>query len=159
MSYLDELKWANSYERLPILMAQKCRDEKWFKALGHEWSATDNQWRFAKLLKRVFKKSNRKLLDLMMTSDELKTLAKLPEAVMVFRGQDVNLPFGLSWSLDHEVAKNFPFHARYKCAQPALLIAVIPKERIVALKLDREEQEAIILPPADAWIQLLEAKK
>lgn len=159
MNYLHDLKWANSYERLPILMAQKRHDETWFKTLGFEWSASDNQWRFAEQLKRVFKKSSRKLLDLMMTGDELEALDKLPEAVMVFRGQDVNRPFGLSWSLDQEVAKQFPFYARYKCANPALLVAVIPKERIVALKLDRDEQEAIILPPAEAWVQLLEAQK
>ena len=154
MSYLDELKWANSYERLPILMEQKRHDKKWFEALGNEWSATDNQWRFAGELKRIFANSNRQLLDSMMTSDELDALANLPERVMVFRGQDQSLPFGLSWSLDREVAAQFPFYSRYKCKRPVLLTATLPKEKIVALKLDREE-EAIIIPPDEAWIQLL----
>lgn len=159
MTYLHDLKWANSYERLPILMAQKRHDENWFEALGNEWSATDNQWRFADQLKHIFRKSTRQLLDKMMTSNEHEALAMLPDVVLVFRGQDHTLPFGLSWSLEQKIAEQFPFNSRYRCTNPVLLIAAIPKQSIVALKLDRDESEAIILPPTEAWVQKLEAKQ
>lgn len=49
----------------------------------------------------------------------------------------------MSWSLSREVASKFPFYNRYRCSEPLLITGRVQKSDIIALKLDREEQEVI----------------
>lgn len=52
---------------------------------------------------------------------------------------------GLSWTLNREIAISFPFLNRYRTDQPMLLTATVSRDRIAALKLDRDEQEVIVI--------------
>jgi hypothetical protein len=41
------------------------------------------------------------------------------------------------------VAARFPFYWRYHAADPVLVTATVPRDRIIALKLERHEREVI----------------
>jgi hypothetical protein len=70
----------------------------------------------------------------------------LPARVTIYRGCSPVNATGLSWSLDPAIAAKFPTHARYSPpdGQPPLLVtATVARSRIVAVKLDRDEDEVI----------------
>jgi hypothetical protein len=83
----------------------------------------------------------------MMTKVEQAALDALPDRVTIYRGCGPVNERGLSWSLDRDMAKRFPFLPRYRTAVPMLLTGTIRKSRITALKLGVDEQEVIVLGP------------
>ena len=83
-----------------------------------------------------------------MTAKERKVYAALPDKVTVYRGCYKDNKWGLSWSLDRDVAAKFPRLHRYKQdGQPILVRAIADKAYIAAVKLDREESEIITSRP------------
>ena len=148
--------WANSYGRLPVLLnlapSNGCGDEMWntwFSVLGDQWSVCDNIGVHKASLYRLMVKHRHRWPE-MMTDEERAILADLPGTVTVFRGCGPKNKFGLSWSLSREVAERFPFSNRYRTTEPRILSARVPKKRIVGIKTDRNEDEAIALVrPAD----------
>lgn len=84
----------------------------------------------------------------MMTGEERAALARLPAVVTVYRGCYANNKRGFSWSLDPAIAATFPTLNRYRqVGQPLLIRATVERDAILALKLDREEQEVIAERP------------
>lgn len=156
----------NSYSRLEAMsdLVHRLEWAEWVTLLGEEWSVCDNisQWAetladetpFAELM------DNPALGRLMMTEEERKALAALPDELTIWRGCYAVNKWGLSWSLDGAVAARFPTLHRYRREgeTPLLVRATVRRDRIIALKLDREEAEVIahrprhvstsILPPA-----------
>ena len=147
----ERMTWANSYSRMPNLIdAIPDRTQPadfwklWFSTLGYEWSCCDNIGASVKTLVRVFK-AKRDFWKYMMTPEAAATLAGLPDPVVAYRGCGPSNKFGLSWSLSAEVASRFPFLDRYRQTAPRLITARIPRDRIVAVILDRGERELIAL--------------
>ncbi|MEI6493098.1 MAG: hypothetical protein WCO94_11165 [Verrucomicrobiota bacterium] len=147
----EELKWADSYSRLPVILefwrrcnARGIRLDRFFKTLGEEWTGCDNISVYAGTLDRIFKTVPRVNLDDMMDRKEIVAYRTLPETITAYRGAYPMNAVGFSYSLDEAVAKGFPMLNRYRIrgASPFLLSVELPK-RFCVLKADRQEQEII----------------
>ena len=57
---------------------------------------------------------------------------------------------GLSWTLRRPIAERFPFCSRYHADRPMLLTATIEKQRAAAIKLERNEDEIIVVGLTEA---------
>lgn len=141
------LKFANSYTRLPILidLARELPGDEWFRLLGREWQSCDNIGQHISRLRRVphFHDGRQYPVREMMTPKERKTLDAMPNTITVYRGCARGNIRGWSWSLDRTVAAGFPFLNRYKLAEPLLVTGIIHKRDVLALKMERKEQEII----------------
>jgi hypothetical protein len=145
------LVWENSYSRLPILlglyypMAWAGRRSDWLRLLGHYWSICDNiSLYFDDLcLRLLYEGAEEGPVVEMMDAAELAAWHALPDLVTVYRGAGKDNRHGASWSLSEEVARTFPLLNRYWQKVPMLYTAEVRKQDILALKLDRDEQEVI----------------
>ena len=83
-----------------------------------------------------------------MDNEERAALRALPKVVMIYRGcYELNRD-GLCWTLNEEVARRFPTQNRYLGDGAALLLtAEVDRGDIIAVKLDRGEQEVIAYQP------------
>lgn len=109
--------------------------------LGQEWSMCDDISQHRDLLRLLLPATTEPI---MMEEHERAALAALPALVTIYRGADRGVnEDGLCWSLDRAVAVRFPFLNRYRAADPVLVTATVERERIIALKLDRNEAEVI----------------
>ena len=89
-----------------------------------------------------------------MDEEERAALEALPDQVTVYRGCGPDNKDGFSWSLKREVAEGFPYKALYGTDQPILLTATVLKKKIAALKLGRNEHEAILFEMTpDCWTE------
>lgn len=143
------LRFCNSYDRLPSLLdlhplaIKSGIEAEWLALLGREWSVCDNISEHLFNLIEVL--PVRGPVIPMMTETEVGTYQALPDIVTVYRGAGRINRMGASWSLDEQVARRFPTLNRYRQKTPMLYTARVPKERILAVKLDREEAEVITL--------------
>lgn len=84
----------------------------------------------------------------MMNAEERAAFDALPRQLTLYRGCHPSNKWGLSWSLERDLAASFPFLHRYRQDGPAILIkATIAKSDVVALKGDRCETEVICWHP------------
>jgi hypothetical protein len=161
----EELKeWISvncgSYEKLHALMYiyGEMDDIHTFRLLlGYFWTCCDNigvyRDELANLLSDGVDGPYTQVPEL-MDEKELAALDLLPEQITIYRGCGPVNKNGLSWSQDLEVAMRFPLLARFHSDQPILLTATIKKKRIAALKLDRGEQELIVVDlPESCWTE------
>jgi hypothetical protein len=138
-------RYCDSYERLGEVIGYHwiMARRPWLKLLGEAWSSIDNiaDWDFE--LRDLFPTQT---CLLMMAPHERERWHGLPARVTIYRGCSAVNAAGLSWSLDPTIATKFPTYARYSPpeGQPPLLVtATVARSRIVAVKLDREEEEVI----------------
>ena len=150
IDYLDGLLMReDSYSRLSVLleMGAYIYQHEFITLLGNWWNSCDNISEYADELRDDL--CGYGIADarpLMMGENEQKAFAQLPDVVTVYRGCYAGNKWGMSWSLDKEVAERFPFLNRYRQAgRPLLVKARIQKQDIVALKLDRNEAEVICM--------------
>lgn len=151
----EVLKFENSYSRLPAIidLAFRLEREDWLALLGEEWTCCDNIAQCANVLVEDTPFAdlieNPSLGRSMMNEAERDAMARLPETVTIWRGCYAFNKWGLSWSLDRERAASFPFLHRYAAegGQPLLVKATVSRERVIALKLDRNEAEVIVHRP------------
>ena len=119
-----------------------CRDD-WLKVIGREWSGFDNI--------SVYKKQLKRLLPVicieMMSQQEIDLFSNLGRTTTIYRGCGAAGIDGVCWTLDKAIAKKFTSFNRYEVEDPIIVTARIRKENIVAVKLDREEQEIICFNP------------
>jgi hypothetical protein len=147
---VNPLRFADSYSRLPMIMEARPRRSAsrlwplWFRLLGENWSGCDNISEFHLQLSIAFFEHAGQRVEL-MSHEERAALDALPEKVTIFRGCGPINRLGLSWSLSRAVASRFPFLTRYRQGTPLLLIADVPKSRLVAFKSDRDESEIIAI--------------
>ena len=92
-----------------------------------------------------------------MAPEDRAAFDRLPSSFTIWRGGGAaTVRKGLSWTLAPTVADRF---AQYACADrrrlfgmgetaPAVIEAIIRKDECLGLKLDREEQEVVVLPGA-----------
>jgi hypothetical protein len=116
----------------------------WLTLLGNQWIRCDRGISiFQPELREVL--PHRGPVRPMMTADENAAYDALPEVVTIFRGCDAesaSLP-GISWSLNKDIANLFPFLGRFQAKKPTLLTACVPKHWVLAVKLERLEEEII----------------
>lgn len=140
------LRCENSYSRLGVILdlglAGAMEWDDWLRLLGEWWSCCDNISEHIDLLKVLLLDTPSPLYPL-MTEEELAAYSALPEEVTVYRGCSATGKHGVSWSLSREVATRFPLLMRYRAQTPMLYTATVHKSKIVAIKLDRNEQEVI----------------
>lgn len=164
------LMHCNSYSRFPTLlnMADRVIDDDgnvsfsaWLKVLGENWSVCDNIGKYTEELTDILWTYDRTQLQgkpkrvvslpcpEMMDSEEQALFDSLPETVVIYRGcYDIN-KWGLSWSLNRDVAAKFPFLGRYwrRNEQALLVKARVSKSNIMAVCLGRNEHEIITYNP------------
>lgn len=151
----EALRLCNSYDRIPTLLAlwTGCAVEwnEWLELLGEEWSGSDNiglhlDALFDTPLSDVLFGANERRF--LLTPEESEAWERLPDRVTIYRGCYASNKWGLSWSLDRDLAAKFPTLHRYKQdGQPLLVKAVAEKTKIAAVKLDRGEAEIIAYRP------------
>ncbi|MCU1252243.1 MAG: hypothetical protein JWQ49_5272 [Edaphobacter sp.] len=118
--------------------------EDWLTLVGDQWNRCD---RGISLFKSELQKAlpHRGPVRHMMTGDENAAYDALPEVVTIYRGCDAasaSLP-GICWSLNKDVANLYPFLGRFRAKKPTVLTACVPKHWILAVKLERQEEEII----------------
>jgi hypothetical protein len=150
----------NSYERMDAVLdlLGDIDFSDWLAVLGQIWSSADNVGLYRDDLVEVltdWMDNPHTVIPELMTPEEMAAFEALPDEVTIYRGCCVaNNRSGLSWSLSREVASRFPFLTRYRASDPVLLTAKVPKSRIAAIKLERDEQEVIVVDlPAGAWTE------
>jgi hypothetical protein len=134
---------AGSFGRMERVLncAYSMKREDWLRLLGEEWSGCDRIGRYRHELRAMLGTSGP--IREMMTPEENAAYDKLPERVQCWRGCDASRLLGASWSLDKAVANSFPFRERFYAPNPVLVTAVVRKDRILAVKLDRNEIEIV----------------
>lgn len=146
-SYRDAERYisrnTDSYTRLEAIVDLRpaLANAEWLRLLGEHWSSCDNIWDYRLELKAYLGIVGP--LKELMNDDESKAFEALPEVVTCYRGCSAWMLFGASWSLDRAIANAFPYKMRYKATNPVLITASVKKHRILAVKLDRGEQELI----------------
>jgi hypothetical protein len=133
----------NSYSRVDTLidLGWQMQPEHWHTVVGEEWSMCDNIGRYRLELKKMLPTEGPVVE--MMTPDELSAYAALPESLTVYRGCGANNMLGASWSTSREVAAKFPTLNRYRQVRPLVVTARVPRRKVLAVKLDRDEFEII----------------
>lgn len=138
----------DSFTRMRAFMEFSCyaKDETqwkaWFQALGGWWTCCDSISSCRGALLRTLRR-HRAQWPLLMDQGELEAHERLPDLVKLYRGCRLESARGLSWSLDRTMAESFPFRFRYAAPKPVLVTAIVPKDRVIAVKLDRKENEVI----------------
>lgn len=149
------LVFEDSYTRLPKLLSLRLKMEQktWLSVLGELWTAIDNLSEHKDELKTILAKNGP--LAEMMTKDEQALYETFPEVLEVYRGCGPDNRNGVSWSLDKEVARKFPFLNHYKQVYPAVITGTVKKKNILAVKLDRDEKEIISFKVKETGIDMI----
>jgi hypothetical protein len=158
---MSEWIFANfgSSEKLPAALEVEGQMEfgTWLSLLGEIWCFCDNLGIYKDWLLGVF---NERLVrpwgtvSELMDAEEGLAFEALPDQITIYRGCGPLNKQGFSWSLNREVAAEFPFKSRYCVDRPMLLTATINKNRAAALKLGRNEQEIIVLDlSSNSWTE------
>lgn len=125
-----ELNWIVTGDTMPLL--------------GKHWSSFDNVSEYYNELSDLFSAYDWPI-NALMDKDERAKLAGMPDEFIVYRGCYQHNKDGVSWTTNREVAERFPTLNRYKQeGQPLLVKARVKKCDVVAMKLDRDEDEVIV---------------
>lgn len=137
------MSWQDSFSRLETLvyLHRTMQRNEWLKHLSYCWSICDNISTFRGFLQGVLGKDGP--INEMMDKEEQAAFEALPDIVTIYRGCGSKNKVGASWTTDRSVAEKFPFLGRYRVKDPLLVTATVKKKNIIAVKLDRNEQEII----------------
>ncbi len=131
----------------------------WLVLLGDLWCNSDNIAFYKERIVGCIEQIGRDpftLIPELMTKDEFTAFEALPDKITIYRGCGPRNKSGMSWTLSREKAVRFPFMPRYWSDEPTLLTATISKWRAAALKLERNEQEVIVIElPETSWTEEL----
>jgi hypothetical protein len=157
------VRYCSSSTKLPTLLytlRQGMALHDWRTLLGEVWANFDNVSQYRTDLKRaIFPTGTPHTCQEMMTQRERDTLAALPERVTLYRGCGQKNIVGCCWSLDRGTATLFPTLFGYRQENPLLVIATVRRDRIVALKLERSEQEIITFSARRVSVEPLAVEK
>jgi hypothetical protein len=140
----------DSYSRIGTIqsVAPVMSKYYWFKMLGELWGNCDN---IAKHQHELLDQSPLADTDepilVMMNDEEQEIFAELPDVFDLYRGcyEGINED-GFSFSVDKDIAKEFPTLNRYRRtdSRPLLIHGRVNKNNIIAFKNDRDEEEVIV---------------
>jgi hypothetical protein len=140
-------RYSNSYNGLGYVLPFNgwLDRNEWLTLLGKNWESCDMVFKYASRLRRILKTAGP--LPAMMTPEENAFYDALPDRVTIYRGcQEANL-MGLCWTLDRALANSFTQLSRFRVEKPLLATATVPKKKVLAVKLGRDEKEIITLSP------------
>jgi hypothetical protein len=153
------IKFCSATTTLPTLLGTLHRVmdlHDWRTLLGDVWTNCDNVGAYRDELKRaMFPTGQPHTRPEMMTQREREALAALPELVTVYRGCGPENVIGCCWSLDRETATISPTLVGYRQESPRLVTATVRRDRIVALKLTRNEKEVITFDACHVSVETL----
>jgi hypothetical protein len=119
----------------------KMQHHDWLTVLGEAWNFCDNLKEYLPELRGLLG-TDGPLLP-MMTRAERAVYDSLPDRATVYRGCSARHPRGASWSLDQQMARKYPFYARFHAADPILVTGTVRKKNILAVLLSRGDQEVV----------------
>jgi len=134
----------SSHTRLEsiLLLNGRMKRAELLTLLGENWSSCDYIFEYQREIRALFK--DRYPIRELMNEEEQRYYDSLPDLVTCFRGADPRRIQGLCWSLNRDVANAFPFLQRYNShPRPLLATGQVAKRDIIAVKLDRGEEEII----------------
>jgi hypothetical protein len=140
-------RYSNSWNRLGHILEFNgwLGRNEWLTLLGENWESSDMVFKYASRLRRILKTAGP--LPAMMTPAENAFYNSLPDRITIYRGcQQANL-MGLCWTLDRALANSFTQLSRFEVEEPLLATATVPKKKVLAVKLGRNETEIITLSP------------
>jgi hypothetical protein len=147
---VDALMMCDSYDRPRVLLQQMIREPDRrirLELFLNFWNMCDAPW----LYRSVFAQELRHILTRIplkecLPDDELDWFISLPSEIAVFRGCERGRERGLAWTTDLKVALGFAQGKRCRNRLPTLMTAVIPKEHVFGVFLDRKESEIVVDP-------------
>ncbi len=155
ISYLDQLQQCSSVDRMAKFIEFENlfeSDKKYWEELADCYNLSDNNYKLASEIKRLFssKRANREHL---MLDNEVRFLNSLPEVVLIYRGMSTeefeSNNFGISWSLKKRVAEKYAneYYHNYDTHGVAHTVVElkITRSQIVAYFSERNEEEIIYL--------------
>ena len=106
---ISELKFCNSYSRMGAVIGLygTMPPEQWWRVLGCEWTSCDNIASYTEWLKPKCRLSSRLRLN-MMNRDQRAAYDALPDSSTIYKGCCQNNRYCMSWTLDRDVAADFP---------------------------------------------------
>lgn len=121
-------------------------DEEYWELLIDIWTDTENYYQNCDAWQEAFS-SARPGRELLMTDEERTKLAGLTNPAIVHRGFSVdNAEVSLSWTLSYEKAKWFALRHVMEDEHARVATTHLDKDQIIAYKMERGEDEVIILP-------------
>ena len=148
-----------SHERLPAALEIEGQMEfrMWLSLLGEIWCTCDNIGIYKDWLLGVF---NERLVRLrgtvheLMDAEERLAFEILPDQITIYRGCGPLNKNGFSWSLNREVAAEFPFKRRYRVDRTSASYCDNQQEQGRRSQLGRNEQEIIVLDlSSNSWTE------
>jgi hypothetical protein len=141
---------ANSLGRLPIILdlIEGAPPEIFWPDFMEAWTLCDNTWQDRKRILRALEAQTKREPALRFFSQTNREFFDaLPALVPVFRGCSRPRVRALSWTTDQSVADRFAYgHRRIPVPEPVVAFAIIPKEHILFVSIDRKEREVILRP-------------
>lgn len=128
-----------------VEVADEMTDDEYWDELGDVWIDTENLWQWHHLVEELML-SDRPGRENLMDESERTFLAALPDELRVFRGHNEHNQFGWSWSLDPEKAMWFARRFASLSEEPAVSMATVSKEAVIAVFMGRNESEVVLDP-------------
>lgn len=147
---VHQLQLCDSYGRcarlaLAMAMQQSPREQI---ALFLEWgNVCDAPWAYRSAYADMLRRALREVpLRDVRRAEERAWLDSMGPVIRVYRGCEAGRLRGLSWTTDLDVARGFAVSRRTVNKRPTLVSALIPKDHVLALFLDRQEYEVVVDP-------------
>jgi len=152
---LSQLSMVSSEDRMekffeiePFLLT----DEMYWSYLGGAYTTSSNNQKHSRKIKKAFA-SNKKNRELVMSKEDRIAFNKLPQNLTIYRGMSVKEKesgdFGISWTLNQEVAKKFAdrYIHNYDSIEEehTLLKLVVNKKDVIAYFPSFDEEEIIYI--------------
>jgi hypothetical protein len=145
---------SDSYNRFQVFieLIPKLKGKSYWYALRNAYDMADNLLKYSKIIKECFLKDEPQK-EYLMTPEEIEYLKNLPEEITIYRGmskEEFNQKtFGISWTLNKEVAEFFANNNLRNHHTNHLKKVVheirINKSEVIAFLNDRKEFEIIYI--------------
>jgi hypothetical protein len=140
----------NSYERPYVLWCEMIREQSSAKRVSlflDNFNMCDAPWPYRSYLAAELRHALKEVdLRDVLPAHGREWLASLEPVVAIYRGCERGRERGLSWTTNVRVATGLAIGKRCLNQKPTLMTAVIPKEHIFGVSLDRKEDEIIVDP-------------
>jgi hypothetical protein len=152
------VEWTRRYNCMGMMLFLRPRmtREAWLKLLGCRWTECDGLRHHVPTLRRVLGVAGPLLP--MMDAEEQTAFVLLPDILTVYRGCSARFPRGICWSLNPDVARGFPALNWYCVPDSVLITATVRKQDVLAVKLDRQEEEVITFKARPVAAELITYK-
>jgi hypothetical protein len=145
---VDALMMCDSYARPRVLLQQMVREPDHrirLELFLNFWNMCDAPWPYRSLFAEELRHILTRIpLKECLPGEEFDWFISLPPEIAVFRGCERGRERGLSWTTDLNVALGFAQGKRCRNSLPTLMTAVIPKEHVFGVFLDRGESEIAV---------------